>query len=81
MELKKNEYRVEMQETKCFCQGDSVLELYCHIIPKSEFGQDMNTLDEILQHPFLLDSEINATDELLTKPRDALKEQVKDRVG
>jgi hypothetical protein len=77
LELKKNEFRVVMHETKCFCKGDNTLELKCHIVHMSEFNQRIELLDEILQRPFLLDSEINQTKELLSKPMDAIKEQLK----
>ena len=76
LELKKNDYRIQMQETKCFCRGDNVLELKCHILHKSEFIKDIKHLDEALQRPFLLDSEIKSTNDILSKPLDAIKEQL-----
>ena len=60
LELKKNDFRIQMQETKCFCRGDNELELKCHVLPKSEFNKDIKHLDEALEKTLpLLDSEIN----------------------
>jgi hypothetical protein len=76
LELKKNNYRIQMQETKCFCRGDDMLELKCYILPKSEFNKDIKQLDEGLQRPFLLESEIHSTEDILSKPLDAIKEKL-----
>ncbi len=76
LESKKNEYRIQMQETKCFCRGDNELELHCRIVPKSEFAQDIQHLDKSLQRPFLLESDLNPTEDLLSKPFDVIKEKV-----
>ncbi len=76
LEIKKNDYRIQMQETQCFCRGDDELELKCHIVHKSEFNQDIKHLDEALQRPFLLDSDIKSTDDILTRPLDAIKEKL-----
>ncbi len=76
LELKRNDYRILMQETKCFCRGDEELELICKIIHKSEFSQDIEKMDESLRRPFLDDSEIEIGDEIFSKPFNAIKEQL-----
>ena len=76
LELKKNDYRIQMQETKCFCRGDDELELKCYVLHKSEFSKNIKNLDEGLQRPFLLESEIKSTNDILSKPLDAIKEQL-----
>jgi hypothetical protein len=76
LELKKNDYRILMKETKCFCRGDSELELYCNIMHKSEFNKTIQNMDESLNIPFLEDSEIEESGDLLSKPLEALKEQI-----
>ncbi len=85
LELKRNDYRIQMQETKCFCKGDSELELRCHIVHKSDFIKDIQQLDEALQRPFLLEADLESADDILSKPLDAIKEQlvtvIQDKMG
>ncbi|MBN2155096.1 MAG: hypothetical protein JW776_03565 [Candidatus Lokiarchaeota archaeon] len=76
LELKKNDYRILMQETKCFCRGDDVLELKCHIVHKSELNQDIQQLDSALKRPFLMDSDFDNADDILSRPLDAIKKQL-----
>ena len=85
LELKKNDYRIQMQETKCFCRGDSELELNCHIVHKSDFTKDIQQLDEALQRPFLVDADLESADDIFSKPIESIKEQlvstIQDKMG
>jgi len=76
LELKKNDYRIHMQETQCFCKGDSALELQCRIVEKTQFFEYTQTIDESLEIPFLVESDLNEPNDFLLKPFDAIKDQI-----
>ncbi|MCP4762401.1 MAG: hypothetical protein GY870_11520 [archaeon] len=78
---KAHDYRVEVSETKCFCRGDDCFEIYCHIMPKEEFGEVSEGLEENIGKKSSFNIDLDKIEEILTKPLDSIKEEVSKLVN
>ncbi|MHA1819251.1 MAG: hypothetical protein ACTSU2_13415 [Promethearchaeota archaeon] len=74
LETRGNPYRINITETKCFCRGDNMMELYCKVLPleksKTEEEEDIR-----MKRPPTIDIDLDKLEELFTKPLDSIKEQ------
>ncbi|MFO8019549.1 MAG: hypothetical protein R6U96_13060 [Promethearchaeia archaeon] len=94
LKVKKAEYRIGMQETKCLAKGDDVLQLYCKIYNLEEWKQyiekegqkDIFSEDFLEQgEPDLLDKvqdlfSLDKMEQILEEPLENVKDKVADLI-